>query len=199
LSRWDQGSTESAAGGEIKPYGQEPNRNRSGKICKIRKAGCQGPLRLSRDSLASPLDSTARDMFPYRAPGEPPTLSWPATAATAVDPGMPTAMRSLGFLGVLSSTPAASSVARLVSTPVCAASLPNLVRNAGWAEASHAADRTAIFTLTRDGRCPHQYYHRYAIPAERLHRPAQLAAAGCRRTFGVVSWQRAGYSPERRV
>jgi len=47
------------------------------------------------------------------------------------DPGMSTALRSVGLLDVLSSTPAGSSVARLVSMPVCAASLRNLVRNAG--------------------------------------------------------------------
>jgi len=48
------------------------------------------------------------------------------------------ALRSIGLLDVLSSTSAGLSVAlaemrqmRLVSTPVCAASLRNLVRNAG--------------------------------------------------------------------
>jgi hypothetical protein len=40
-------------------------------------------------------------------------------------------LRSLGLLDVLSSTPAGPSVARLVSMPVCDASLPNTVRNAG--------------------------------------------------------------------
>ena len=49
----------------------------------------------------------------------------------AADPGMSTALRSVGLLDVLSSTSAGPSVARLVSTPVCAASLRNLVRNAG--------------------------------------------------------------------
>ena len=52
-----------------------------------------------------------------------------STAAT--DPGMPTALRSFGLLDILSSMPAGPSVARLVSMPVCAASLRNLVRNAG--------------------------------------------------------------------
>ncbi len=52
-----------------------------------------------------------------------------STAAT--DPGMSTALRSVGLLDVLSSTSAGPSVARLVSTPLCAASLRNLVRNAG--------------------------------------------------------------------
>jgi hypothetical protein len=47
------------------------------------------------------------------------------------DPGMSTALRPVGLLGVLSSTPAGPSVARLVSMPVCAASLRNLVRKAG--------------------------------------------------------------------
>jgi len=52
--------------------------------------------------------------------------------STAVsDPGMPTALRSVGLLDVLSSTPAAPSVARLVSMPVCVTSLQNLVRKAG--------------------------------------------------------------------
>ena len=49
----------------------------------------------------------------------------------AADPGMSTALRSVGLLDVLSSTSAGPSVARLVSTPVCAASLRNLVRKAG--------------------------------------------------------------------
>jgi hypothetical protein len=44
---------------------------------------------------------------------------------------MSTALRSVGLLDELSSTPAEPLVARLVSTPVCAASLRNLVRNAG--------------------------------------------------------------------
>jgi hypothetical protein len=38
---------------------------------------------------------------------------------------MSTALRSLGLLDVLSSTPAGPSIARLVSMPVCAASLQN--------------------------------------------------------------------------
>jgi hypothetical protein len=41
------------------------------------------------------------------------------------------ALRFLGLLDVLSSTPAGASVARLVSMPVCAASRQNLVRKAG--------------------------------------------------------------------
>jgi hypothetical protein len=53
----------------------------------------------------------------------------PPTAAA--DPGMPTALRFLGLLDILSSMPAGPFVARLVSTPVCAASLRSAVRNAG--------------------------------------------------------------------
>jgi hypothetical protein len=52
---------------------------------------------------------------------------------------MSTASRSFGLLDVLSSTPAEPSIAmakrcqmRLVSMPVCASSLRNLVRKAGW-------------------------------------------------------------------
>ena len=56
-------------------------------------------------------------------------------STAAADPGMSTALRSLGLLDVLSSTPAGPSVARLVSMPVCAASLRNPVRNAGWKSA----------------------------------------------------------------
>ncbi|MGA2264141.1 MAG: hypothetical protein ABSH28_22245, partial [Acidobacteriota bacterium] len=52
-------------------------------------------------------------------------------STAAADTGMSTALRSVGLLDVLSSTPAEPSVARLVSMPVCAASLRNLVRNAG--------------------------------------------------------------------
>ena len=52
--------------------------------------------------------------------------------STAVaDPGMSSALRSVGLLDVLSSTPAGLSVARLASMPVCASSLRNLVRKAG--------------------------------------------------------------------
>jgi len=49
----------------------------------------------------------------------------------AAHPGMSTALRSVGLPDVLSSAPAEPSVARLESMPVCAASLRNLVRNAG--------------------------------------------------------------------
>jgi len=63
-------------------------------------------------------------------------ISHPISTAEA-DPGMSTALRSLGLLDVLSSTPAGPSVAlaemrqmRLVSMPVCASSLRNLVRKA---------------------------------------------------------------------
>jgi hypothetical protein len=52
-------------------------------------------------------------------------------STAAADPGMSTALRSVGLLDVLSSTSAGSSVARLVSTPVCAASLQNPLKNAG--------------------------------------------------------------------
>ena len=52
-------------------------------------------------------------------------------STAAADPGMSTALRSVGLLDVLSSTPAEPSVARLVSMPVCTASLRNLVRKAG--------------------------------------------------------------------
>ena len=44
---------------------------------------------------------------------------------------MSTALRSAGLLVVLSGTPAEPLVARLIFMPVCAASLRNLVRNAG--------------------------------------------------------------------
>jgi hypothetical protein len=52
-------------------------------------------------------------------------------STAAADPGMSTALRSFGLLDVLSSTPAVPSVARLVSTPVCAASLQTFMNNAG--------------------------------------------------------------------
>jgi len=59
-------------------------------------------------------------------------------STAAADPGMSTALRSVGLLDVLSSTSEGPSVAlaemrqmRLVFTPVCAASLQNPVRNAG--------------------------------------------------------------------
>jgi len=40
-------------------------------------------------------------------------------------------LRFIGFLDALSSAPAGPSAAHLVSKPICAASLPTLVRNAG--------------------------------------------------------------------
>ena len=52
-------------------------------------------------------------------------------SAAAADPGMFTALRSVGLLDILLSMPAGPSVARLVSMPIRAASLQNLVRNAG--------------------------------------------------------------------
>jgi hypothetical protein len=62
---------------------------------------------------------------------------WRQISTVAADPGMSTALRSVGLLDILSSMPAGSSVApaemrqmRLVSMPVCAASLRNLAPNA---------------------------------------------------------------------
>jgi hypothetical protein len=52
-------------------------------------------------------------------------------STAAADPGMSAALRSVGLLGVLSSTPAGPSVARLASMPVCAASLRTFMNNAG--------------------------------------------------------------------
>jgi len=49
-------------------------------------------------------------------------------STAAADPGMSTALRSVGLLDILSSMPAGPSFARLVSMPVCAASLRNLLR-----------------------------------------------------------------------
>jgi hypothetical protein len=58
-------------------------------------------------------------------------------STAAADPGMPTALRSVGLLDILLSMPAGPCFAlaglrqmRLVSMPVCAASLRNLGRNA---------------------------------------------------------------------
>jgi hypothetical protein len=52
-------------------------------------------------------------------------------STAAADPGISPALRSVGLLDILSSMSAGPSVARLVSIPVCAASLRKLVRNAG--------------------------------------------------------------------
>ncbi len=52
-------------------------------------------------------------------------------STAAADPGMSAALRSVGLLDVLSSTPAGPSVVRLVSMPVCAASLQTFMNNAG--------------------------------------------------------------------
>ncbi len=52
--------------------------------------------------------------------------------AAAEDSSMSIALHSRGLLDVLSTTPDEPSVARLVSMPVCAASLRNLVRKAGY-------------------------------------------------------------------
>jgi hypothetical protein len=52
-------------------------------------------------------------------------------STAAADPGMSSALRSFGLLDVLSSTPAGPLVARLVSMPVCAASLRTFMNNAG--------------------------------------------------------------------
>ena len=63
---------------------------------------------------------------------EPPLARIIHEASTAAaDPGMSAALRSVGLLDVLSSTPAGPSVARLASTPVCAASLRTFMNNAG--------------------------------------------------------------------
>jgi len=78
---------------------------------------------------------TATGEFP------PPVWSWESLpilarishqlSTAAADPGMSTALRSVGLLDQLSSTPAEPSVARLVPVPVCTASLRNLVKKAG--------------------------------------------------------------------
>ena len=60
-------------------------------------------------------------------------------STVAADPGMSTALRSLGLLDVLSSTPAGPSVARLVSMPACAASLRIFMNNAGQLSVYHSA------------------------------------------------------------
>jgi hypothetical protein len=52
-------------------------------------------------------------------------------STAAADPGMSTALRFFGLLDVLLSTPAAPFVARLVSTPVYAASLRTFMNNPG--------------------------------------------------------------------
>jgi len=52
-------------------------------------------------------------------------------STAAADPGMSAALRSVGLLDLLSSTPAAPSVARLASTPVCTASRRTSMNNAG--------------------------------------------------------------------
>lgn len=57
------------------------------------------------------------------------TSHQPSTAVA--DTGMSTVLRSVGLLDVVSTTPPGPSVARLVSTPVYAASQRTLVRNAG--------------------------------------------------------------------
>jgi hypothetical protein len=51
-------------------------------------------------------------------------------STAAADPGMSTALHSVGLFDVLLSTPAEPSVARLVCMPVSADSLRNLMRNA---------------------------------------------------------------------
>ena len=65
------------------------------------------------------------------SPGEQLARISHGISTAAADPGMPTALRSVGLLDVLSGTTVEPSVARLVSMPVCAASLRNPVRNAG--------------------------------------------------------------------
>jgi hypothetical protein len=59
-------------------------------------------------------------------------------STAAADPGMSTALRSVGLLDILSSMPAGLSVAlaemrqmRLVSMPVCTASLRTFMNNSG--------------------------------------------------------------------
>ena len=52
-------------------------------------------------------------------------------STAAADTGMSTALRSFRLLDLLSSTPAGPSVPRLVSLPVCAASLRTFMNNPG--------------------------------------------------------------------
>ena len=62
---------------------------------------------------------------------------------------MSTALRSLGLLDVPSSTPAGPSVARLVSTPVCAASLRNPLRKFYIKNASVGLDFWIVFQTVK--------------------------------------------------
>jgi hypothetical protein len=69
-------------------------------------------------------------MYCFRDTAQLTRVSHQLSTAEA-DPGMSTALRSVGLLDVLSSTPAGPSVARFVSMPVYASLLRNLVRKAG--------------------------------------------------------------------
>ena len=75
-------------------------------------------------------------------------------STAAVDPGMSTALRSLGLLDVLSSAPAGPSVAlagkrqmRLVSLPVCAASPGHLKPSRVSCSSQMNASRSARFNF----------------------------------------------------
>ena len=75
---------------------------------------------------------------------------------------MSTALHSLRSLDILSSMSAGSSVARLVSTALCTASLRNSVRNAGW-----ACDRGPRESgLTRSVRQPEASLQAYVEESE---------------------------------
>ena len=87
-------------------------------------------LLIQRAGKVPPLPQSAADSLRPVQVLCPARISHQVSTA-ASDPGMSTALRSVGLLDVLSSTPAGPSVSRLVSMPVCAASLRNLVRNAG--------------------------------------------------------------------
>jgi hypothetical protein len=98
------------------------------------------PRQLSRKSLLvwQPLGAQNCGGFPFLLDQQNQQLLGPVLAriiheasTASADPGMSTAFRSFGLLDVLSSTPAGLSVARLVSTPVCAASLRTFMNNAG--------------------------------------------------------------------
>jgi len=73
----------------------------------------------------------ARQIGAPQSPYFPLTRIIHETSTAAADPGMFAALRSFGLLDVLSSTAAGLSVARLVSTPVCTASLRILMNNPG--------------------------------------------------------------------
>ncbi len=106
---------------------------------------------------------------------------------------MSIALRSVGLLDVLSSTTAGPSVARLLSTPVCASSLQNPVRNAGNSNYNHVLKNVfkgAATTVAYRGAFKPWFDRRISQRNGAQSCPADFSKKDCLDHFGAMEKRR---------